>query len=169
MRPTVVLSVILVIAIIIAASFGVTPGEWIGIKPAVHNLPDSVAGIALFVCPASDVVFDEIARGLVMFRTALTMIFFFFFMVLLVTTGWAFYQNLISDKFDKKKYEFPFFLGKALFWATIIFTILLHTPNHFRAVGVRGAPGKFVLCESSTPGSRPVRADAIIFRSKIIP
>ncbi|MDR1207020.1 MAG: hypothetical protein LBK26_01240 [Rickettsiales bacterium] len=163
MKPIALFSTLAVIAIIIAASFGlsVTP------TAPIHNLPDSARDIALFVCPAADSVFDEIARGLMMFRNQLMMVFFFFFIFFLASLGWSVYQNLIKDKFEEKVYKFPFFLGKSLFWATIIVTVLMHSPNSFRTVGVMGAPGKFVLCQSNTPGSRPVRANAIIVHSKI--
>jgi hypothetical protein len=163
MKPTTLLSALAVIAIIIAASFGlsITP------TAPIHNLPESAQGIALFVCPAADSVFDEISHGLMMFRNQLMMVFFFFFIFFLAALGWAVYQNLIKDKFEKAPYNFPFFLGKTLFWITIIVTILMHSPNSFRTVGVTGAPGKFVLCQSNTPGSRPVRASAIIVHSKI--
>ncbi|MCL1902458.1 MAG: hypothetical protein FWG18_02400 [Alphaproteobacteria bacterium] len=169
MRPLALLSAIAIIVIILMASFGIVPADWVGIQLASHNLPDSVRDSALFVCPAASNVFDEISRGLLPFRTQFTMVFFFFFMLLLATTGWAVYQNLVKDKFEQKAYDFPFFLGKALLWTTLIVTILMHAPNSFRAVGISGAPGKFVLCESTTPGSRPVRATAVISRSKIIP
>jgi len=165
MKPIMLISALGIIAIIIAASFGLavdttTPN-------LLLKLPESVRGSALFVCPAADPIFDETASALSMFRTQLMMIFFFFFILLVASTGWAFYQNLIKDKFEKDRYDFPFFLGKSLFWVTIIVTILLHSPNGFRTVGVRGADGKFVLCQSNTPGARPVRSDMVIVHSKV--
>ena len=156
-------SVLAVIAIVVAASFGLS----IAPTAPLYNLPDSVASAAIFVCPTKDPVFDEVARALSMFRPQMTVVFYFFLMLFAASLGWAFYQNLIKDKFEQKAYNNAVFLGKTLFWITLVATILMHAPNAFRAVGVRGADGKFVLCESNTPGARPVRASAVVPRSKI--
>ncbi|MCL2017442.1 MAG: hypothetical protein FWG80_01540 [Alphaproteobacteria bacterium] len=169
MKPIHVLliSTLAAITIVVMATFDIAPGGFVGIKPASHNLPDSVAANALFVCPVADPTFDEIARELSRFRKQLNMIFLFSFMFILAVASWAFYQNLIKDKFEKKSYNLTFFLAKALFWVTLAITILLHSPNSYRIVGIKGSNEKFVLCESDTPGSRPVRSSAVIPRSKI--
>ena len=163
MKPTLLLSALAAITVVVMASFGisVTP------TAPLHNLPESVAAAALFVCPVADPVFDEFARALAMFKKELNMLFLFFLILTLAVAGWAFYQNLIKDKFEKSSYEHAFFLAKWLFWGTIVVSILLHAPGSFRTVGVKGTNEKFVLCESNTPGSRPVRASAVILRSKL--
>ena len=162
-RPILVFSVFAAITIAVMAMSGVslTP------TAPIHNLPDSVRAEALFVCPTTDATFDELANTLSQFRRQLQMIFMFCLMLLFAVAGWAFYQNLIKDKFDKKSYDLTSALAITLFWGTLVVTILMHSPNSFRTVGVRGHEGKFVLCESNTPGARPVRATAIIFHSKI--
>ena len=162
MKPTILFSVLFLIAIVVAGSFG------LAILPHPHIVvPEGASGIALFVCPAGNSFFDPIAAGLRLYRNQLMIAFFFFFILLLMSAGWAFYQNLISDKFVAKKYEFTFFLAKALFWCTVITTILLHTPNGFRTVGIEGAPGEYIFCQSNTPGARAVRESAIILHSRL--
>ncbi|MCL2338718.1 MAG: hypothetical protein FWC51_02060 [Proteobacteria bacterium] len=162
MKPFAIFSVLFFIAIVVAGSFGLA----IAPHPPIV-LPDGATPIALFVCPAASNVFDPIARGLGMYRNQLMIAFFFFFILLIMSAGWAFYQNLISDKFDAQKYEFTFFLAKALFWVTVVVTILLHTPNGFRTVGIAGAPGDYVFCQSDTPGARAVKESAIILHSRV--
>ena len=73
MNPGFLFSVLAIIAIIVASSFG------LHIFPTapIHILPDSVADAALFVCPAASETFDEIARQLSFARNSLTIVFFF--------------------------------------------------------------------------------------------
>ena len=96
MNPGFVFSVLAIIAIIVASSFG------LHIFPTdpIQILPDSVAGHALFVCPAEHSMFNEIARQLSYLRTSLSVIFFFVFMLWLSMIGWSLYQNLLKDKFN---------------------------------------------------------------------
>lgn len=157
MNPGFVFSIIAIIAIIVASSFG------LHIFPTapVHILPDSVTGHALFVCPAANSTFDEIAKQLSFIRNSLTVVFFFIFMIWLSMIGWAMYQNLLKDKFEEKSWQSIIFLGKILFWMTLIITILIHAPNHYRNVKLRGADGEFVLCESNNPASLPVHSQAV--------
>jgi len=157
MKPGMVFSALAVIAIIVAASFGLS----IFPTAPIHNLPDSVTNQALFVCPAANFTFDEIARQLSLIRTALAVVFFFVFMLWIAMAGWALYQNLLEDKFVEKNWKSIVFLAKVLFWVTIIITVLMHSPNHYRKVQIRGATGEWVLCESNNPDSRPVRASAV--------
>jgi len=157
MKPGMVFSALAVIAIIVASSFGLS----IFPTAPIHNLSDSVANQALFVCPAANFTFDEIARQLSLIRTALMVVFFFVFMIWLAMAGWALYQNLLEDKFVEKNWQSIVFLAKVLFWVTIIITILMHSPNNFRRVQLKGATGEWVLCESNNPASRPVRASAV--------
>ena len=165
MKPIVLFSVLAAIAVGIAASFGVGMGT--GTPDILLQLPESVRGSALFVCPAADSTFDELSRNLLHFGTEITMVFFFCLMLLIASFGWAIYQNLAKDKFEKKRYDFPIAFGQTLLWMTIVVAVLMYSPNSFRAVGVRGVPEKFILCESNTPGARPVRADMIIVRSRM--
>jgi len=149
--------ILAIIAIIVASSFG------LHIFPTapIHNLPDSALNIALFVCPEANETFDLIAQQLSYIQGSLTIVFFFVFMIWIAMLGWALYQNLLQDKFVEKNWQSIMFLGKTLFWITIIITLLMHSPNHFRRVNLRGATGDFVLCESNNPASRPVRAEAV--------
>lgn len=157
MNPGFVFSVIGIIAIIVASSFGL---HIFPIAP-IHVLPDSVAGHALFVCPAANSMFDEIARQLSYLRNSLSVVFFFIFILWLAMIGWSLYQNLLKDKFEEKSWQSITFLGKTLFWITLIITVLMHAPNHYLRVTLDGAGGEFVLCESNNPASRPVHNNAV--------
>jgi hypothetical protein len=162
MKAGLIFSVLAVIAIVVLTSFSTGPGEWIGIAPVVHNLPDSVAGIALYVCPVADNVFDSMSEFLLQFRTQLLMVFIGLALFLMASFGWAFYQNLIKDKFEQTPWNFSVGFARVLFWGTVIVTVLMYSPNHYKKVGVRGSDSAFILCESNTPGSRPVRSDAVV-------
>jgi hypothetical protein len=157
MNPKFLLLIFAIIAIIVASSFGL---HILPIAP-IHNLPDSVVVSALYVCPAASETFDIIAAQLSYIRNSLTIIFFFVLMIWVAMIGWSLYQNLLKDKFEEKSWQNIIFLGKILFWMTIVITILMHSPNHYRRVSLRGATGEFVLCESNNPGARPVRAVAV--------
>ena len=157
MNPGFVFSIVAIIAIIVASSFG------LHIFPTapVNVLPDSIADSALYVCPAANSIFDEIARQLSYIRNSLTIVFFFIFMLWIAMIGWSMYQNLLKDKFEEKSWQSIKFLGKILFWITIIITILMNAPNHYRRVSLNGANGEFVLCESNNPASRPVHSKSV--------
>ena len=159
MKKGLLFSALAGVAIIVAAAFGLHL-----ITPAAHNLPDSLSGAVLFVCPAASYTFDPIAKQLGLIRNGLTIAFFFVFMILAAGAGWALYQNLIEDKFKEKNWETIVVLGKWLFWITIAVTLALHTPNHFRRVYLKGAAGEYVLCEESDPASIPVHASAVRVR-----
>ncbi len=150
-------SVLAIIAIIATSSFGI---HLFPIAP-IHILPDSVAEQALFVCPAAQSMFDEIAKQLAYLRNSLNVVFFFVFMLWIAMIGWSLYQNLLKDKFEEKSWQNITFLGKTLFWIVLIITILMHTPNHYRHVALDGVSGDFILCESNNPASRPVHSSAV--------
>jgi hypothetical protein len=133
--------------------------------PAME-LADSVAGQALFVCPAADAGFESVAKELGTFRGGLSVAFTFFAILFAAVTAWAVYTSLLNDKFDKKNYGIPIFLGKNLLWVFILTTILLHTPNYFRRVFVQGQDGAWVLCERDTPGARAVKKDSLFSPGK---
>ena len=151
-------TVLILIAVILAASFGLH----IKSLDPIRILPDSVAGGALWVCPKASGIFDQISRGLIMFRTQILIGFFFCLMLLLTTGGWALYQNLLKDEFDNKKYLNVWKFTKLFFWVVVITMILMYTPNHWKSVNLRGTTGDYILCENNQPGARPVRADAVI-------
>ncbi|MFA7188157.1 MAG: hypothetical protein WC137_01630 [Alphaproteobacteria bacterium] len=157
MNPGFLFSVLAIIAIIAASSFGI---HLFPTAP-IHVLPDSVAENALFVCPAAQSIFNEIAKQLSYLRNSLNVVFFFIFMFWVAMIGWSLYQNLLKDKFEEKSWESIKFLGKTLFWVVLIITILIHTPNHYRRVTLDGASGNFILCESNNPASRPVLSSAV--------
>lgn len=157
MKPGLFLSVLMLIAIIVASSFGLS------LMPTdpLYDIPDSVAANALYVCPAADNIFSPVAKILIPMRGILVIVFFFFVMIMFAMYAWGLYKNLLSDKFNADEYKSAWFLLKTLFWATIIVSILLHTPNSFRAVHLRGINGDFILCDDNTPGARPVRANTV--------
>ena len=70
---------------------------------------------------------------------------------------WALYQNLLKDKFNRDSFKKPWMFTKFLFWAIVIMTVLMKTPDYFRAIEIDGARGQYVLCESSTPGAKIVK------------
>ncbi|MCL1786209.1 MAG: hypothetical protein FWG39_03620 [Alphaproteobacteria bacterium] len=163
MKPAMLFSVIAIIVIVILTAFSVVPGEWLGVGPVAHNLGPSVdLGIVLYVCPVQSGAFDELSRSFLMFREQIKMFFMGLLLFLALAIGWAFYQNLIKDKFDYNSWRFAISFAKTLFWGAIIVVILMYSPNFFKTVGVRGAGSKYVLCERDTPGSRPVRQDAVM-------
>jgi uncharacterized membrane protein (DUF485 family) len=161
MKPGLLFSVLGIIAIILASSFGM---HILPVAP-IHNIPDSAANAVLYACPAADSTFDEIARQLSYIRNYLTIAFFFVFMLWFAMAGWAIYQNLLKDKFEEKSWKSIIFVAKILFWVTLVITILMHSPNQYRRVSVRGETGNFVLCESNDPASRPHQAEAV-FRGR---
>lgn len=159
MKQGMIFAIIMLTAIVVAASFGVQ------LMPVVPvQVPPAAAGAALYVCPVTSTTWDAISVGLRPFSRYITIGIFFAFMVLLFNWGWAMYQNLLADKFQRKAFSTPWKFTKALFWAVVIFTILAATPNHFKTVQIRGVAGDWVLCENNTPGARAVRADAVTLR-----
>jgi hypothetical protein len=168
MKPALLFSVLAVIAIVVLTSFSTGPGEWMGIAPQVHRLrADIDIGTVLYVCPAADMVWDDISKSLQLFRSQILMFFFGLLLFLFAAFGWAMYRDLIGDKFSQNHWKFTVSFATTLFWGTIIVAILMYSPNYFKTVGVRGSDQRFILCESSTPGSRPVRESAVVLRSKI--
>ena len=164
MKSGLLVSILIVIAVIVAGSFGLQ------LMPGPHyDLADSVAANALFVCPAQSEAFDMTAHTFATAQSTLVVIFFFVLMLVFALYAWGLYKNLLSDKFDAKEYKNAWFLAKTLFWATIVITILTRTPNYFRTVHVTGADGTFVLCDGNTPGAKPVQADAVTLAPKILP
>lgn len=157
MKPIMLFSVILIAAIILAASFGL---HIMPIEP-LYNLAPDVAGGALYVCPAASATWDAVAQGIRPYLNYINMFFFFAIMLLLFGWGWSLYQNLLKDKFEQNAFKNVWGFTKALFWGVVVVALLATTPNYFRTVSIVGAPGKYVLCESNTPGALPVKASAV--------
>lgn len=157
MKPLMLFTIILMTAIILASSFGlhIMPIE------SIYKLSEDVATNALYVCPIASQTWDPIAAGLRPYLFNINLIFFFGIVLLLFGWGWGLYQNLLNDSFKADKFKNPWFFTKFLFWVTLIITILIWTPNHYRTVHIQGATGDWVMCESNSPGAIPVRASAV--------
>ncbi len=157
MKQTMIWAIMAVAAIIIMSSFN------LHLFPAATPIPvpESAAGTALYVCPVASSTWDNIARGMGMFSTQIIIGFIFVLMLILAVWGWAMYQNLLNDKFDRKSFSNPWSYTKMAFWAGVVVLILMMTPNHFRRVTISGASGEWVLCENNTPDARAVRASAV--------
>ncbi|MDR1071646.1 MAG: hypothetical protein LBL21_03330 [Rickettsiales bacterium] len=130
------------------------------------TLPDSVAGQALFVCPAASAGFESVAKEISVYGRALSIAFMFLVFLWIAITGWVVYNSLLNDKFERKSYDIPIFLGKFLLFSFVLATVLMKTPNHFRRVFVSGAEGAWILCESDTPGAKAVRSGAVFSGGK---
>jgi len=157
MKPTMLFAVVLITAIILASSFGL---HVMPINP-LYNLTQDVAANALYVCPVESSSWDSIARALRPMIMYVNIIFFFSLMLLLFSWGWALYQNLLKDSFKQDAFKGPWAFTKLLFWASILFYILVWTPNHYKNVHVQGAKGEWVLCEQNSTGAVPVLAKAV--------
>jgi hypothetical protein len=157
LKPTMLFAIIMITAIILAASFG------LHIQPIepLYQLGADVSVNALYVCPAANSVWDSTAAGLRPFLRYISMAFFFAAMLLVFSWGWALYQNLLKDKFEQKAFDNSWMMTKAIFWVAIVVMILIWTPNYYRSVRVAGADGTYVLCEENTPGALPVKAGAV--------
>lgn len=156
MKPYLIFCIMALVAIVVAASFGIQVDP----HPAIV-VPESVAGSELYVCHAASNIWDSIAMAMRPVNRYIIMGFFFVIMILLFVWGWAMYQNLLSDKFKRESFSKVWQFTKFTFWAGVIVLILAATPNHFRTVHIRGVSGDWVLCDSNTPGAAAVRADAV--------
>lgn len=156
MKKTMIFAIIMMAAIIIAASFDLQ------FMPSVTlQVPETMIGQELYVCPATDQMWDSIATGMRPFRRFVIMGFFFAALILMFAWGWALYQNLLKDSFKRDTFKKPWAFTKFAFWAAVIVTIMAVTPNRFRRVHIDGAAGEWVLCENNTQGARAVRATAV--------
>lgn len=156
MKQTMIFAIIILTAIVMAASFDlhIIPQEPL-------QIPASLSGQALYVCPAASQTWDTIATMLRPFQRYITVGIFFVIMILCFNWGWALYQNLLSDKFKQDAFKTPWQFTKFTFWMIVAVVIISFTPNYFRRVTIDGASGEWVLCENTTPGARAVRADAV--------
>ena len=124
-------------------------------------LPESIRGRALFVCPAANGFWDSMAAGFGQFYRYILIGFFFAAIVLAFVWGWSLYQNLLQDKFKREDFTKPWGFTKLLFWATIALIIILHTPNNYRQLEIRGTDGTWVTCENTSEGARAVAIDLV--------
>ena len=156
MKPSMIFAIVLLVSIILMTSFDLTLAPT---KPI--SLSDQMAAGALYVCPAASNTWDTISNGIRQFLTPIKVGFLFATMVLIFVWAWAFYQNLLKDKFVRDAFKNPWAYTKMLFWATVIMLMLIMTPNHFRTVHLVNNSGNWVLCENNTPGAKPVHANMV--------
>ncbi len=157
MKQTMMWAILALTAIVMMSLFDL---HLFPVKPVV-SIPAGVAGTELYVCPAvTGGAWDTASNMLGIFSDYIIIAFLCVVMILLFVWGWAMYQNLLNDKFDRKSFSNPWKYTKLAFWAAAVVIILTATPNHFRRVTVTGAPGEWVLCENVSP-ARAVHASAV--------
>lgn len=150
-------SIILLTAIMLAASFGL---HIMPLDP-IYNLSDDLAVKALYVCPAASNIFDSISTAIRPMVRYMNMAFFFSVILLLFFWGWGLYQNLLKDAFNQELFKKPWAFTKVIFWIAMILMLFVWTPNHYRMVHIKGATGNWVFCEENTPGAKAVLASAV--------
>ena len=156
MKPVMLYAIIALAAIAIVASFGFQLGS-----TEMPQMSAETASNILFVCPMENATWVSISLGLHPFMRYIVGGFFFAAVLLLFGWGWQLYQNLLSDKFKRDSFKNIWGFTKIWFWAVVIVTLLIYTPNKFRRVELAGAPGNWVLCDGNTPGAQAVRAGAV--------
>lgn len=156
MKKQMMSAIIMLTIIILMASFDFSLDG----SPPISLSPNT-AGQALFVCPAASSFWDSIASGFSFFREYVLMGFFFAAIVLAFMWGWALYQNLLKDSFNKDAFSKPWGFTKLLFWAAVVLLIVFNTPNRYRTVGITGKTGDYVLCENTSVGAKVVRSDLV--------
>jgi len=156
MKKSMMSAIILMTIIILMASF-----DFALDGSAPITVPESVRGTTLFVCPAASGFWDALASGFAPYIRYIVMGFFFSAIVLAFMWGWALYQNLLKDSFNKDSFSNPWAFTKILFWAGVCVLMVLNTPNHYRRVTLSGSDDNWVLCENTSVGAQPVRADSV--------
>jgi hypothetical protein len=151
MKPMLVFVLAMLTLVLLMSSFDVHLGSTI----STINVNEDMLGQVLYVCPAQSNGWDSAANILKSMKTGLWIGMFFAVTMLVFYWGWILYQSLLKDKFDRNMYVKPWNFTKVLFWVMIIFTLVTHTPNHYRIVHVRGYDGDLVLCENNTPNKWP--------------
>lgn len=149
MKPTMIFALAMMTLIILMSSFDVHLGN---IAPTIH-VPENMLGDVLYVCPAKSNGWDSAAEILKTIQTPILIAVFFALTMLLFAWGWALYQNLLKDKFNRNAFLNPWGFTKIFFWAVVILLLVTNTPNHYRTVHVRGYNGDLVLCENNTPNT----------------
>lgn len=159
-KPGLLFAVCLLAMIILGASFDMNFGG----NPPIH-LPNGVnPDTVLYVCPASDSVWTQVAQSLHVINKYAYLLFFFAIFVLMFSWGWALYQNLLKDKFNEDAYKNSWDLTKVVFWVAVVYAVLVWTPNHFRRVEIRGNNSQWVLCENTSSGAKAVKSGAVTLR-----
>ena len=156
MKKQMMSAIILLTIIILMASFDFSLD---GTPPI--EVPTDIQGRALFVCPAASSFWDSIAAGFSFFTRYVLMGFYFATIVLAFMWGWALYQNLLKDSFNKDAFSKPWGFTKLLFWTGVVLMLVFNTPNRYRMVEVSDMPGEWVLCESTSAGAVAVSADSV--------
>ncbi len=157
MKPTMLFAIVLLTAIVLMTSFG------IHLSPATPvAVSASAAPTTLYVCPAASNTWDMLAQALGQFTRPLIIGFFFAVILLCFSWSWAMYQNLLKDKFVRDAFKTPWAATKLLFWAVVIISMLVMTPNYFRRVQVVGTNTNWVLCESDSPGASAKPYNSVI-------
>lgn len=156
MKKSMLSAIILLTIIVLMASFDFSLDG----SPPIQ-LPADISGRALFVCPAAGSFWDSIAAGFSFFARYVLMVFFFATIILAFMWGWALYQNLLKDSFNKDAFSKPWAFTKLLFWAGVILVLIFNTPNRYRLVTVTGRAGDYVLCENTSAGAIVVRSDLV--------
>lgn len=147
MKPIMIFAFAMMTLVILMASFDIHLGD---VVPTVA-VPADRLGDALYICPAISNGWDSASSILKTMKTPIIIGMFFALTMLLFAWGWALYQNLLKDKFNKNAFLKPWGFTKMLFWVAIILLLAVNTPNHYRMVHVRNFPGNYVLCENNTP------------------
>ena len=156
MKKGLLYSIIALAAIIIVASFNMQLGN-----TPNQNIPESMIGNVLYICPAGDSAWDSVAFALRPFTNYVIAAFFFGLVLLAFGWGWQLYQNLLSDKFKRESFKNIWIFTKWGFWAFVITLLILITPNNFRRVEYIGHGDNWVMCDASTPGHSVVKAEYI--------
>lgn len=156
MKKGLLYSIIALAAIVIVASFNMQIGTIV-----TPNIPETMVGNVLYVCPANDSSWGSVAMALRPFLNYIFAAFFFGLVLLAFGWGWQLYQNLLTDKFKRESFKNIWVFTKWGFWAFVVVLLILVTPNNFRRVDITGAGNDWVFCDASTPGARAVRADAV--------
>ncbi len=156
MKKGLLWSIIALAAIIIVASFHMELET-----PEQLNIPESMIGNILYVCPAPSNAWDSVAFALRPFTNYIVAGFFFGLVLLAFGWGWQLYQNLLSDKFKRDSFKNIWAFTKWGFWAMVVTMLILITPNNFRRVEITGHGDNWILCDNTTPGHSIVRADAV--------
>jgi hypothetical protein len=149
MKPMMIFVLAMMTLIILMSFFDVHLGN---ITPTVV-VPENMLGDVLYVCPAESDGWDAASEILKSIKTPLLIGVFFAVMMLLFNWGWALYQNLLKDKFNRNMFLQPWGFTKILFWAIVVLLLAVNTPNHYRRVHVRGYSGDLVLCDNNTPNT----------------
>lgn len=156
-KPGLLFAISLLAMIILAVYFNMDFGKNAPLALPAGVNPDNV----LYVCPTASQTFDQISSALKGLSRYVYIMFWFAGIVLFFSWAWAFYQNLLKDKFSADAYKNPWQLTKIIFWMMIVFFLLLVTPNHFRNVKVRGHSENYVLCENTSIGAKAVRPNGV--------